>query len=169
MKGNGTLNQIRTAFLAGESREYLNRIYNKGTVTRVYNQLIKSNELNSSNYNTLDAPIDKETKITNLIKEILLLVDKNKEYSITIKFKEDKIENKKNEDLINPFKLAGEVSINKMKEILYDKDNEYIKSVIKKYLKYNIKKLNSLNTKEELIEYIIKSIKKTTSIGESFR
>ncbi|WP_430839748.1 hypothetical protein [Clostridium nigeriense] len=167
MKGSGILNEVRTALLAGESREYLNKIYNKGTVTKVYNKLIKNNELDTNN--SLDNPKDKEVKITNLIQEILLLVDKNKEYSVTIKIKEDKIENKKNEDLINPFKLAGEVNIDKMKEVLNDKDNEYIKSVIKKHLKYNTKKLNSLNTKEELIEYIIKSIKKATSIGESFR
>jgi len=167
MKGSGILDEVRTALLAGENREYLNKIYNKGTVTKVYNKLIKNNELDTNS--SLDNPKDKEVKITNLIQEILLLVDKNKEYSVTIKIKEDKIENKKNEDLINPFKLAGEVSIDKMKEILNDKDNEYIKGVIKKHLKYNTKKLNSLNTKEELIEYIIKSIKKATSIGESFR
>lgn len=167
MKSSGILDEVRIALLAGESREYLNKIYNKGTVTRVYNKLIKNNELDINN--SLDDFKSKEEKITSLIQEILLLADKNKEYTFTIKIKENKLENKKSVDLINPFKLAGEVSADKMKEILNDKDNEYIKSVIKKHLKYNSKKLNSLNTKEELIDYIIKSIKKTTSIGESFR
>lgn len=167
MKGNGILDEVRTALLAGESREYLNRIYNKGTITRVYNKLIKNNELDINN--SLDDFKSKEEKITSLIQEILLLADKNKEYTFTIKIKENKLENKKSVDLINPFKLAGEVSTDKMKEILNDKDVEYIKRIIKKHLKYNSKKLNSLNTKEELIDYIIKSIEKTTSIGESFR
>ncbi|WP_300379918.1 hypothetical protein [Clostridium sp.] len=167
MKGNGILDKVRNAFLTGESRDNLNKIYNKGTVTKVYNKLIKNNELDI-NTNSDDSKV-KEEKISSLIQEILLLADKNKEYTFTIKIKENKLENKKSVDLINPFKLAGEVNTDKMKEILNGKDVEYIKNVIKKHLKYNNKKLNSLDTKEELIDYIIKSIKKTTSIGESFR
>lgn len=172
MRSNGTLNKVRNAFLAGESRENLNKIYNKGTVTKVYNMLIKNNELDIKTASD-DFKVE-EKKISSLIQEILLLADSNKEYIITIKIgknelKSKKVLNKNNIDLINPFELAGEVSTDEMKEILNTKDTEYIKNVIKKYLKYNSKKLNSLNTKEELIDYIVKSIKKTTNIGESFR
>ena len=172
MKINGILNEVRTAFLDGESRENLNKIYNKGTVTKVYNNLIKNNELDIKT--TSDDFKVEEKKISSLIQEILLLCDENKEYSITVKIvknelKSKKILNEKNIDLINPFELAGEVSTDEMREILKIKDIEYIKNVIKKYLKYNSKKLNSLTTKEKLIDYIIKSIKKTTNIGESFR
>lgn len=172
MKTNGILKEVRKAFLDGESRENLNKIYNKGTVTKVYNSLIKNNELE-----TITASDDfkaKEDKISSLIQEILLLSDNSKEYIITVKIekhelKSKRVLNEKNIDLINPFELAGEVSIDEMKEILNTKEIEYIRDVIKKYLKYNSKKLNSLTTKEELIDYIIKSIKKTTNIGESFR
>ncbi|WP_300379851.1 hypothetical protein, partial [Clostridium sp.] len=104
MKCNGILDKVRNAFLAGESRDNLNKIYNKGTVTKVYNKLIKNNKLDIKL--TLDESKVKEEKIYSLIQEILLLADKNKEYTFTIKIKENKLENKKSVDLINPFKLA---------------------------------------------------------------
>ncbi|MGG5461616.1 hypothetical protein [Clostridium sp. B9] len=162
--------EIEKLLLEGVTREELNKKYFKGTVTRVYNKLIKAGKIKE------ECKLEKnnEKLISNLLKEILELVGKNKEYKLEIKVKDctDKKDIKTNKRKVNVINL----DIFDLYEILSDKefitylskkDKNILINTIKEYFTWN--KKVSAYSEEELANYINIEINKVVKKGDCFK
>ncbi|SFC49321.1 hypothetical protein [Clostridium uliginosum] len=164
MGSKGVLKEIEKALLDGESRDSLNKKYNKATVTRVYNKLKKDDD---SMCNELKE--DNEKELEKLLRKALDLISNEEKYEITIsvKKKDNNISNM-HEDIINPFKLYDELSKDSMANELKEKDRDYLIKIIKKYFNYNSKLLKEY-TNEQLAVYICSEVEKVLNIGSCFK
>lgn len=162
--------EIEKLLLEGITREELNKKYFKGTVTRVYNKLIKDGKIKE------ECKLEKnnEKSISNLLKEILELVKNNKEYKLEIKVKEctDKKDintNKSKGNIINLdiFDLYELLNDKEFIKYLSKKDKNILVNTIKEYFTWN-KKVSSYS-EEELANYINNEIYKVVKKGDCFK
>ncbi|MCY6369402.1 hypothetical protein [Clostridium ganghwense] len=164
MGSSGVLKEIEKALINGESRESLNKKYNKASVTRVYNRLKKEGNIKINESNE-----DNEKELEKLLKEALNLINNERKYEITISVKKkiDNINNS-NGEILNPFKLYDELNRESMANELKEKDRNYLIKIIKKYFNYNSKLLKGY-TNEQLAVYIRSEVEKVLSIGSCFK
>lgn len=165
MKKNSIKDEILLKLRVGATREELNEKYNKGTVTKAYNEYLS--EVNNT--------VVKDETVEQLFKKIFKIVDKEGQYDITIKIerkvknKLDNIELSKEESLLNPYGIY----YNKGKEVLVQelksKNLQYLIRVTKKYFSDNSAKIYKEKDKDKVIEYIIFSLERLLNIGQSFR
>ncbi len=168
MGSKGILKEIEKALINGESKDNLNKRYNKAAVTRVYNRLHKDYSINNDELSQVD-----EKEIEKLLKKILYLINNKGEYEITIAVnkKVDNISNNSgdnNGDILNPFKLYDELSRDIMVNELKEKERNYLIKIIKKYFNYNSKLLKG-HTNEELAVHICSEVEKILNIGNCFK
>lgn len=166
MKRNNIKDEILLKLRAGVTREELNEKYNKGTVTKAYNEYLL--EINS-------VKVKGET-IEELFKKIFNIVDKDGQYDITIKINKrlknsvnnDEL-NKKEESLLNPYDIYYKSGKEKFIDELESKDIEYLIKVTKKYFSDSSGKIYREKDKNKIIKYINGSLERLLNIGQSFR
>ncbi|EGT3616368.1 hypothetical protein FHH43_09005 [Clostridium perfringens] len=164
--------QIEKLLLKGITRDELNKKYFKGTVTKVYNKLIKDGKIKKE----CRLGENNEKLISNLLKETFDLIENNEEYKIEIKVKKciDKKDNNTNfnkskANIINLdiFDLYEILNDNEFIKYLSKKDKKILVDTIKEYFTWN-KKVSSYS-EEELANYINSEIKKVVKKGDCFK
>lgn len=149
---------------AGMSRAELESIYNKGTVTKAFNQISQADVPNDSN---------KEDKVEDILRSLFASIKESEEYEINIKITKkatakSKVEKKNKEIIENPFELYNELGEKKYLRKLSRSKREDVEKVIKKYFTLKSKQMSKY-TIEELAEYVINEVKRNFNIGQCFK
>lgn len=155
----------------GVSREVLEKTYNKGTVTKAYNKI--QDTVNEEKKEIKEE--SNENEIEKLLRRIFSVIKVDEEYEIKISIKKNSLSSNKKQievktikEVENPFdsiyKLREDAYLNKLNSFKRDE----LVAVIKKYFKFNKKKMDNLSIKE-LSNYIVLETKKVLNIGECFK